>query len=93
VDHYRGLGLFDLIRELGHGAVRNLLAALLPQAVGKEKSLLRRLQAQTFPDATPPTGKIHPFSKIAATFKPVMQFECPAKLRISFKKLHSPFYK
>ena len=30
-----------------------------------KKSLLRRLQAQTLPHATPPTGKIHPFNKIA----------------------------
>ena len=27
-----------------------------------ETSLLRRLQAQTLPDAGPPVGKIHPFS-------------------------------
>ena len=31
-------------------------------------ALLRRLQVQTLPDATPPEGKIHPFSKIAVTF-------------------------
>ena len=37
-------------------------------------SLLRRLQAQTLPDATPPIGKIHTFSKMAVTFEPMMQF-------------------
>ena len=38
----------------------------------RKTSLLRRLQAQTLPDATPPIGKIHPFIKIAITFEPVM---------------------
>ena len=37
-------------------------------------SLLRRLQAQTLPDAAPPTGKIHPFSKIAVTLEPRQRF-------------------
>ena len=31
-------------------------------------SRLRRLQVQTLPDATPPLGKIPPFTKIAVTF-------------------------
>ena len=35
-------------------------------------SLPRRLQAQTLPAEAPPMGKIHKFSKIAATFEPVM---------------------
>ena len=39
-----------------------------------ETSLMRRLQLQTLPDATPPMGKIHPFSKIAVTFEPLMRF-------------------
>ena len=30
--------------------------------------------AQTLPDTTPPKGKIHPFSKTAVTFEPMMQF-------------------
>ena len=38
------------------------------------KSLLRRLQAQTLPNATPPIGKIYPFTKMALTFEPVMRF-------------------
>ena len=37
-------------------------------------SLLRRLQAQTLPNANPPIGKIHHFSKFAVTFEPLMQF-------------------
>ena len=40
--------------------------------VSSRTSLLRRLQAQTLPHATPPIGKIHPFSKIAIAFEPVM---------------------
>ena len=39
-----------------------------------ETSLLRRLQAQTLPDATPPIRKIYPFIKMAVTVEPVMQF-------------------
>ena len=38
---------------------------------------------QTLPDATPPVGKIHPFSKIAVTFAPMQQFRCPSGFRIS----------
>ena len=33
----------------------------------EETSLLRRQQVQTFTDASPPTGKIHLYSKIAVT--------------------------
>ena len=32
---------------------------------------MHRLQAQTLPDAAPPIGKIHPFSKNAVTLEPV----------------------
>ena len=39
--------------------------------------------AQTLPDATPPTGKIHPFRKMAVNFKLVMRFGCPSGFRIS----------
>ena len=35
-------------------------------------SLMRRLQAKTLPDATPPVGQIHPLSKMVVTFKPLM---------------------
>ena len=44
-------------------------------------SLLRRLQAQTLPDATPPIGQIHPFSKMAVTSEPLMGFKCPSRFR------------
>ena len=30
--------------------------------------------AQTLPNATPPIGKIHPFSKIAISSEPIMRF-------------------
>ena len=37
---------------------------------------------QTFPNATPPVDKIHPFSKIAVTIEPLRQFRCPSRLGI-----------
>ena len=37
----------------------------------REKSLLCRLQAQTLPNATPPLGKIPPFTEIAVTLDPM----------------------
>ena len=46
---------------------------MLPRK-GKKTSLLRRLQAQTLPDAASPIGKVHPFSKIDVFLEPVMQF-------------------
>ena len=55
-----------------------------------ETSLLLRLQAQTLPDATPPIGKIHPFSKIAVTlnehgnFDALQDLESLAKVQYSF---------
>ena len=36
---------------------------------------------QTPTEATPPVGKIHPFSKIAVTFEPVQRFICPSRFR------------
>ena len=41
---------------------------------------------QTLPDATPPLGKIPPFTKIAVTFDPIEQFRCPLRFRFSYKK-------
>ena len=38
---------------------------------------------QTLPDATPPVGKIHRFSKIAVTFEPMQRFR--RRFRISDK--------
>ena len=40
---------------------------------------------QTLPDATPPVGKIHPFSKITLTVKQIQRFPCPSRFRISEK--------
>ena len=54
----------------------------------KNKDIVRRSQiskqqlhiqenkpaAQTLPNATPPNGKINPFSKMAVTFAPMMGF-------------------
>ena len=37
-------------------------------------SLLRRLQAQSLSDATPPIGIINQFRKIAVTFEPSIKF-------------------
>ena len=38
-----------------------------------------------FTAEAPPIGKIHPFSKIAVTFEPVMRFGCFLRFRISLK--------
>ena len=43
----------------------------------RQTSLLHRLQAQTLPDAIPPIGQIHPFSKMVVTFEPLKGFGCP----------------
>ena len=34
-------------------------------------SLLRRLQVEILPEATPTIGQIHPFSKMTVTFEPL----------------------
>ena len=46
-------------------------------------SLPRRLQVLTLPEATPPTGKIHPSCKSTVIFEPMMQFKFPLRFRIS----------
>ena len=33
------------------------------------------LQTQTLPDEAPPIGKMHPLSKIAVTFEPLIEFD------------------
>ena len=46
--------------------------------------LLKRMHtdcAQTLSDATPPVGKVHPFSKMAITFTPILKFLCPLRFR------------
>ena len=40
----------------------------------EKTSLLPRLQVQTLPNATQPISKIYPFTKMAVTFEPVVQF-------------------
>ena len=40
----------------------------------QETSLLRRLQGRPSTPEAPPIGKIHPFSKMAVTFEPLMGF-------------------
>ena len=55
------------------------------KSLRKETSLLRRLQAQTLPNATTPQRKIPPFTKIAVTFEPINQLRCPLRFRISKK--------
>ena len=36
-------------------------------------------------NAAPPIGKIHPFSQITVTFKPIQRFYCPSRFIISEK--------
>ena len=59
-----------------------------PKIVLYKSSLLRRLQSQTLPEATTPSGKIPPFNKIVVTSQPIRQFKCPSRLRI-FKKIET----
>ena len=47
-------------------------------------SLLRRLQAQTLPNANPPIGKMYPFTKMTVTFEPGIRFWCPLRFRKFF---------
>ena len=42
-------------------------------------------------DATPPLGKIPPFTKIAVSFEPMNQLRCPSRYRISKKFEHNLF--
>ena len=42
--------------------------------INRETSLLRKLQGRPSPAEAPPISKIHPFSKIAITFEPLMGF-------------------
>ena len=55
-------------------------------------SLLRRLQAQTLPDAASPIGKVHPFNKIAVTLEPVMRFDALRHLEFPKKMKYSLYY-
>ena len=48
-----------------------------------KKSLLRRLQVQNLPDATPLLGKIPLFTKIAVNFDPMKRYRCPSRFWLS----------
>ena len=50
------------------------------------------LLTHTLPNAIPTTGKINSFSKIAVTFKPMMQFWYPWRLECPQLMSHSLFY-
>ena len=41
------------------------------------------MQARTLPDATPPLGKLPPFTKIAVTFDPMKRFRFPSRFIFS----------
>ena len=43
---------------------------------------------QTLPDAIQPVGKIHLFSKIAVTFKPIQRFRCPLRYSLFYGWKH-----
>ena len=51
-----------------------LLKDLHQNTIFIKTSLLRKMQAQTLPDATTPIGQIYPFTKMTATVEPVMRF-------------------
>ena len=54
--------------------LRDVYVLVIEAIYEKKTSLLRRLQAQTLPNATPAIGKISPVSKITITFEPLMGF-------------------
>ena len=62
---------FKLSRHAKNKMPNLIILVEIVQKVLK-KSLLRRLQAQSLANATTPIGKIFFFTKMAATFKPVM---------------------
>ena len=47
----------------------------------RKTSLVRRMQAQTLHDGTPPQGN-PPIAKIAVTFELMKRFRCPLRFRI-----------
>ena len=79
--------LSDLSHQRTERAVQRIVkfrdGAFCSLSDARETSLLRRLQAQTLPDAAPPISKTQPFSKMAVTFEPIMQCWCPSIFRIS----------
>ena len=57
------------IKEFYHPLLLIPLPSLLLTL--KKTSLMRRLQAQTLPDATPPLCEIPPITKMAVIFEPM----------------------
>ena len=55
-------------------------------SVFKRNKLAAKAAGLTLPDATPPVGKIYPFSKINVTFEPIQRFRCPSRFR-TFDKM------
>ena len=71
-DHFATIGVLKILRKR--------LTYLI-----YEQACCAGCRRRPFIAEAPPIGKINPFNKIAKTFKPVMQFECPSRYRISFK--------
>ena len=65
------------------GFVLNITKFVLNIAGFVFTSLLRRLHAQTLPDATSPVGKVHPFSKITVIFDALQDLESLTKCQYS----------
>ena len=47
----------------------------------QRKKPAAQVAGQTLPDATPPVGKIHPFSKITVTFEPLQRIRCHSRFK------------
>ena len=64
---------FKILGSSGHYCKNSaeIGQVLMSLRVCIKTSLLCRLQVQILPNATPPRGKIHPFSKLAVTFEPI----------------------
>ena len=69
------MGLLTTVRVCYKGASLSSLLTTAEKSIATsaiKNGLLRRLQAQTFPDATSTIGKIQPFTKITITFESKM---------------------
>ena len=53
----------------------------------KKQACCAGCRYRPFTAKAPPIGKIHQFCKIAVTFKPVLQFGCHSRFRISRKNV------
>ena len=70
--------LNSLVLPLSEGFISQYTFLGVYGIIVNKTSLLCRLQAQTLTDATPPIGKIHPFSK---PVEPMMGLCCPFGFR------------